>query len=259
MSLHKTIYSIIPNPEELLKLDFEDVAAVILESLNSIEHLQLNRNDFAMQRTVQEYPPAYYERLLKALMTGWGYLEREGLIAEMPTKTGWYFITDKGKTIRSREDLNAYRSSRMLPKYLLHPIIARKVETAFQNAEYDTAVFQALREVEVAVRNASGFSPTDISAALMRKAFDPKTGPMRDDTATDMEKLAISEMFAGLVGAYKSPRSHRHVVLDAVEAAEIIVFASHLLKIVDARAAKMDKPSTIKGARAALPRAAAIQ
>jgi uncharacterized protein (TIGR02391 family) len=259
MSLHKTIYSIITNPEELLKLDLEDVAAVILESLNSIEHLQLNRNDFAMQRTVQEYPPAYYERLLKALMTGWGYLEREGLIAEMPTKAGWYFITDKGKTIRSREDLNAYRSSRMLPKYLLHPIIARKVETAFQNAEYDTAVFQALREVEVAVRNASGFSPTDISAALMRKAFDPKTGPMRDDTATDMEKLAISEMFAGLIGAYKSPRSHRHVVLDAVEAAEIIVFASHLLKIVDARAAKMDRPSLIKGTKATLPRAMTVQ
>ena len=259
MNGHKTIYSIIPNPEELLKLDSEDVAAVILESLNSIEHLQLNRNDFAMQRTVQEYPPAYYERLLKALMTGWGYLEREGLIAEMPSKAGWYFITDKGKTIRSREDLNAYRASRTLPKYLLHPVIAKKVEVAFQNAEYDTAVFQALREVEVAVRNASGFSPTDIGAALMRKAFDPKTGPMRDETSIDMEKLAISEMFAGLIGAYKTPRSHRHVVLDAAEAAEIIIFASHLLKIVDARAAKMGKSSMVKESRVALPRAVAIQ
>jgi uncharacterized protein (TIGR02391 family) len=259
MSSHKTIYSIIPNPEELMKLDSEDVAAVILESLNSIEHLQLNRNDFAMQRTVQEYPPAYHERLLKSLMTGWGYLEREGLITEMPTKPGWYFITDKGKTIRNREDLNAYRASRMLPKYLLHPVIARKVEAAFLNAEYDTAVFQALREVEVAARNAAGFAPTDIGAALMRKAFDTKTGPLRDDTTIDMEKQAISDMFSGLIGAYKTPRSHRHVVLDAAEAAEIIVFASHLLKIVDSRAAKMDKPSTVKGVRAVLPRAVTIQ
>jgi len=259
MSVHKTIYSIIPNPEELLKLDLEDVAAVILESLNSIEHLQLNRNDFAMARTVQEYPIAYHERLLKGLMTGWGYLEREGLIAEMPTKAGWYFITDKGKTVRSREDLNAYRASRMLPKYLLHPVIAKKVEAAFQNAEYDTAVFQALREVEVAVRNLSGFSPTDMGAALMRKAFDPKTGPLRDDAAIDMEKLAISEMFAGLIGAYKTPRSHRHVVLDAAEAAEIIIFASHLLKIADARAAKTGKSSTVKEARTVMPRAVTMQ
>src|SRR5262249_57571509 len=105
MSTHKTIYSIVPNPEELLKLDLEDVAAIILESLNSIEHLQLNRNDFAMQRTVQEYQPAYHERLLKSLMTGWGYMEREGLIAEMPSKPGWNFITDKGKTIQSPTDL----------------------------------------------------------------------------------------------------------------------------------------------------------
>src|SRR5215475_3820205 len=250
MSVNKTIYSIIPSQEELLKLDLEDVAAVIMESLNSIERLQLNRNDFAMRRTVQEYPLAYQERLLKALIAGWGYLEREGLIAEMPARAGWYFITDKGKTIRNREDLNAYRASRMLPQYLLHPVIRKKVEVAFQNAEYDTAVFQALREVEVAVRNTGPFSPTDIGAALMRKAFDPKTGPLRDDSAIDMEKMAISEMFAGLIGAYKTPRSHRHVVLDAAEAAEIIIFASHLLKIVDSRAGKMDKSSTVKEARA---------
>jgi uncharacterized protein (TIGR02391 family) len=259
MSLHKTIYSIIPNPEELLRLDSEDVAAVILESLNSIEHLQLNRSDFAMQRTVQEYPPLYHERLLKALMTGWGYLEREGLIAEMPTKAGWFFITDKGKTIRSREDHNAYRAATMLPKYLLHPVIANKVEAAFNNAEYDTAVFQALREVEVAVRNASGFLPTDMGPALMCKAFDPKIGPLRDDSTIDMEKIAISEMFSGLIGAYKTPRSHRHVVLDATEAAEIIIFASHLLKIVDARAAKMEKSSIARGARAIMPRAVTMQ
>jgi len=147
----------------------------------------------------------------------------------------------------------------MLPKYLLHPVIAKKVDAAFSNAEYDTAVFQALREVEVAARNASGFLPTDIGAALMRKAFDPKTGPLRDDAAIDMEKLAISEMFAGLIGAYKTPRSHRHVVLDAAEAAEIIIFASHLLKIADARAAKMGKSSTVKEARTVMPRAVTFQ
>jgi hypothetical protein len=92
----------------------------------------------------------------------------------------------------------------------------------------------------------------------MRKAFDPKIGPLRDDKAIDMEKMATSEMSAELIGAYKTPRSHRHVALDAAEAAEIIIFASHLLKIVDERATKMGKSSTVKEARTALPRAAAI-
>jgi hypothetical protein len=82
---------------------------------------------------------------------------------------------------------------------------------------------------------------------------------LRDDSAIEFEKIAISEMFSGLIGAYKTPRSHRNVVLDATEAAEIIVFASHLLKIIDARAAKIEKFSAAKGARAAMPRAVTVQ
>jgi hypothetical protein len=62
----------------------------------------------------------------------------------------------------------------------------------------------------------------------MRKAFDPKTGPLRDDTAIEMEKMDISKMFAAVIGAYKTPSSHRHVALDAAEAAEIIILVSHL-------------------------------
>ena len=61
--------------------------------------------------------------------------------------------------------------------------------------------------------------------------------------------MTISEMFMGLIGAYKTPRSHRHIVFDAAEAAEIIIFVSNLLKIMDERAAKMGKSSTVKEAR----------
>ncbi len=237
MTTSKTIFSIIHNPEELLKLDHEEVGAVMLESLNSVEHLQLNRHDYLMARTIQEYPASHHDRLLKALAAGWGYLEREGFIAEQPGKPSHYFITERGKQIKRASDLNAFRAAHSLPKYLLHPIIARKVELAFSNAEYDTAVFQALREVEVAVRAAGGFGPTDIGVPLMRKAFNPASGPLREELAIELEKTALADLFAGLIGSYKNPRSHRDVVLDATEAVEIIVFASHLLKIVDARAA----------------------
>ena len=117
-------------------------------------------------------------------------------------------------------------------RQLLHPTVAAKVVGAFVRRECDTAVFQAFKEVEVAVR-AKGKSPdTEVGVPLMRRAFDPKAGPLRDQNAVEAEREATAHLFAGAMGSFKNPHSHRNVpITDPAEAVELLLLASRLLRI----------------------------
>jgi uncharacterized protein (TIGR02391 family) len=168
-------------------------------------------------------------------MEAWGWLQREGFVAPEPGQDGWFFITRRGKCVSGTADLEAMRKADLLPKKILHPIIAQKVWSLFMRGEYDTAVFQAFKEVEVAVRNTGGYAPTDLGVDLMRKAFHEDTGRLTDKTTPAAERQSVSHLFASAIGLYKNPHSHRHVAIDAEEGVEMIMLASHLLRIVDSR------------------------
>jgi hypothetical protein len=58
---------------------------------------------------------------------------------------------------------------------------------------------------------------------------------LADKSAPRAEQEALMHLMAGAVGSYKNPHSHRNVVIEAAEAVEMIMLASHLLGIVDKR------------------------
>ncbi|WP_329452895.1 TIGR02391 family protein [Streptomyces sp. NBC_01724] len=96
-----------------------------------------------------------------------------------------------------------------------------------------------MKAVEVAVRDASGLDNSLVGVKLMREAFRPHEngkagGALADAEAEGGEQTATANLFAGAMGAYKNPASHRTVDFDdPIEAAEIIQFADLLLRQVE--------------------------
>lgn len=83
------------------------------------------------------------------------------------------------------------------------------------------------------MRDAAGLPNELLGVNLMRKAFSPKDGVLRDPEAEGGEQQATADLFAGAIGAYKNPASHRTVKFDdPMEAAEVIQLADLLLRIV---------------------------
>ena len=249
MSFFLKLFEMLPDADCLLTLEPEELAGPFLLSLAGNDNINLTAiiayDD--MEREIDrnpdlKYPDECRENVLFALMEAWQWLEREGFVAPRPPNlaryevsgsTTRYFVTRRGQEVETREDLQTYRKANLLPKRQLHPIIAQKVWSIFLQGDYDTAVLQAFKQVEVAVREASYCANTEHGTILMRQAFHEEHGHLTDSSQPEAERQARSHLFAGAIGSYKNPGSHRNVEITAEEAAEVIIFASHLLRIVD--------------------------
>jgi uncharacterized protein (TIGR02391 family) len=248
---YTSIVSLVPNPDDLLALEVEELAGILLIHLNSYGNQGgggvVNQGLISQHNLLNnlEQHPEYtcrQKEVNRALMEAWNWLQSEGfLVKDAHQPADWSFLSRRAQRMKSREDLAAYRKASLLPKGQLHPLIAIRVYPAFLRGEYDTAVFQAFREVEIAVRRAGKFPAELVGTALMRQAFRPvdsqkptaTPGPLTDTVLPIAEQEGMANLFSGAIGLYKNPQSHRNVPTEPTEAAELIVFASHLLRTVD--------------------------
>jgi hypothetical protein len=189
------------------------------------------------------YPPGSRRAVELAIAEAISWLVTQGLLVPDPGQPspGFYVPTRRAQSLKTRTDVGAFRKGRILPSDLLPTLFAEKVVPLFRRGDHDIAVFQAFKEVEVAVRKAAnakgaGYADSEVGTPLMRKAFHPDTGPLTDKALVPAEREAEMHLFAAAIGHAKNPTSHRDVAMTATEAARLIVFASYLFDIVEQRA-----------------------
>ena len=217
------------------------IAPFVLKYLRGLEEANklINRNNFTILNSpeARDYAGEHKDELSKRLIEAWSWLERELFIASLPAGSEAYFITRRGQRILEEQDFASYKKGQLLPSENLDPVLVRKVKPMFIRGDYDAAVFQAFKEVEVRVRKKTeeaGYDTNKIGVPLMREAFKKGSGPLTNRSLEEGEQEAICHLFAGAIGSFKNPSSHRDVEYsDPNEVADIIHIANQLLRMCE--------------------------
>lgn len=235
-----TLSHLIPDAGAVQAMNPADLAGYVLESLMQAGTGSANWNrrnfcgaamtDYAAPRTGGD------KELGASVSAAWSWLEANGLICRNPeTDNEWFVPTARGRQVRDHQALRALISAEQLPEDFVHADILIHARPLFLQSRFDTAVFEAFKALEVAIRTAARLGAADIGVQLAQAAFHPENGPLTDMTAEKGERVALMNLMGGALGSYKNPSSHRRVQLGAEEAREMIMLASHLLRIVDSR------------------------
>jgi hypothetical protein len=181
----------IPNAQVLLAMEPEELGAKILFLLR--KRSEQSREPFLFSNLIGElwprnypymggqhepYPQERQDEINLALSEAWAWLVAQGLLVEAPGQHGgadWRVLSRRARRFEDESEFARFAVAHMLPKEALHPRISNKAWSAFMRSEFDVAVFQAMKAVEVATREAASLSNDLIGVKLMRRRSTRKT------------------------------------------------------------------------------------
>lgn len=241
----RDLYDSIPDPDDVLALSPEELAGKLILILRKIdEPINVPRITglipvaWPHPLNGDGYPEDRCHEIRGALWDAFEWLEDHGLIERSDKISGpdWIrVLSSEAKKIRNEKDFQKLMLWRSVNEDMLHPRIAKKAVDLLTRGERADAIGYAMRSVEIAVREACGLGDEAFGVNLMREAFS-KGGTLHDQTANQGGENGLKSLFEGAIGVYKNRHSHKDApVEDVTEALTLVMFASHLLHIVDSR------------------------
>lgn len=174
-------------------------------------------------------------RLSQLVADALAWLISRGLVGPGSAQSGsggeWRVATAGYEAYQSGSALEIENRQRLHTD--LHPSLEKSVRWIFERGDYATAVFAAMKSVEVAVRAGAGFTNAKHGDGVITEAFR-ENGPLAVSSESKAEQDAFLKLFSGAYGAFRNAAAHRSVEYDSpTEAADIVHLADLLLRIVD--------------------------
>lgn len=223
---------------ELLELDPDEVALIALPSLKAKGAVCWNNFNLDARAEMHRDGVTEEETLRRVswkLAAAWQWLLNEGLLAPHPGQDHpWFMATERAFAMADpRAHVSEVRSLALLRRAQLDSALTERVLPIFRRALYTAAVFQAMLEVEVRVRDLSGLPLHGVD--LMKQAFRAQPpGPLADPRAGVGDREARMALFWGAIGEYRNEAGHNITDPDdPQEAAEVVLLANGLLRIVE--------------------------
>ena len=116
---------------------------------------------------------------------------------------------------------------------VLHPDIQVRCWNLYTQGDYDNAILNATKAIEIAVRKKAQLPDEVVGIDVINLAFSPKN-TLLQYSSIKAEQEGMMSLLRGLIQVYKNPQSHRFVgIQDDSECLGILLLCSSLLFLID--------------------------